>query len=653
MAPLLQDGATSMNGYAAALGTRVLAIDDDPSQRNLLTHMLGGAGFEIEVAAAGGEGLARIRERQPDLVLCDVSMPGMDGFQVLESLRADAATVHLPFVLVTARSDREAVRRGMRLGADDFLSKPVQALELVEAVSAALHKRRHLSALDAPILEPASVTGRMLTQTVLFSDIRGFTAISERLPVAEVAELLSRYLREACAPILLERGRVMKIMGDGIMAIFGQDAPQDIAGHAAAALRAGREIVEVAQRFRQWIASRFDFPGLPPFDVGVGIHTGQVMLFHLSVGDSADLTAVGDTVNVAARLEAKSKELGWPVVASLATLEHAGEAFSTPEMREVELTGRGAPIRVGRLASLPLRAAASAEPAIARSQPSASAIATPAPSIDGYVVLEKIGEGGMSSVFLAEESGDAAGHGRKVVLKILKGRRSEDEVLWSRFFQECAILSSVEHPNVVRIYDQGFADDLAYIAMEHLAGGTLRELIKRRVWPREALRLLSQAAAGLAEIHRHGIVHRDIKPANLMLRDESTVVLTDFGVAKRLGRAAEQTLHGEIIGTPFYLSPEQAAGEPVTARADLYSLGVIFFEMLTGARPFDGETIQEILGQHMCAPVPRLPAALGSYQGIVDGLLAKRAQERFASAKALLAAIEGISASDNLDRGTP
>ena len=627
-----------MNGYAAAPGTRVLAIDDDAGQQSLLSHALGGAGFQVDLASTGNEGLARIRDRRPDLVLCDVGMPGMDGFEVLESLRANPVTSNLPFVLVTARSDRDAVRRGMRLGADDFLSKPVRPLELVEAVSAALDKRKRLSAIERPALQPGGITGRMLTQTVLFADIRRFTAIAERLPVGDVAELLSRYVREACGPIVRERGRVMKIMGDGLMAVFGQDAPHDAPAHAAAALRAGLEIVEVAQRFRRWIATRFDFPELPPFDVGVGIHTGQVMLFHLSAGEPGDsapgeLTAVGDTVNVAARLEAKSKEIGWPVVASVATLAHAGAAFATAETREVELPGRGARIAIGRLASLPVRPAP-AGPVV--SAPRARADTVCVPCVPGYRIGEKIGEGGMSSVFLAEESAQ----GRQVVLKVLKGRRGDDEVLWSRFFQECAILSAIDHAHVVRIHDQGFGEELAWLAMEHLPGGTLRERIRRRLWPRDALRLLAQAAAGLAEIHRRGIVHRDLKPANLMLRDPDTLVITDFGVAKRLARSAEQTLTGEVIGTPFYMSPEQAAGGPVTPRADLYSLGIIFHEMLTGERPFDGETIEEILAGHLSALVPPLPAALARYQPLLDGLLAKRAEDRFASAEALIDVIE-------------
>jgi class 3 adenylate cyclase/tRNA A-37 threonylcarbamoyl transferase component Bud32 len=579
----------------------------------------------------------------------------------------------------------------MRLGADDFLSKPVRPLELVEAISAALDKRRRMSGLlsglalpgaqelreryaakleggEPPRAEPdlAGMTGRRVTQTVLFSDIRGFTTMSEKLPVTEVAELLSQYLREACKPIVAERGRIMKIMGDGLMAIFGHDAPQDVAAHAAAGLRAGRRIVEAAQEFRRWIAGRFDLPGLPPFDVGVGIHTGEVMLFHLSVGGgSGDLTAVGDTVNVASRLEAKSKELGWPLVASLQTIQHAGAGFTVEETRELTLAGRGAPISVGRLLALGAQSSPPASPrlsagvrAVLHATAQSTAEAAKAaldqtlhgigaqPVIHGYRALSKIGEGGMSSVYLAEDQA----HERQVVLKVLKGRRRDDDALWKRFFQECAILSAIDHEHVVRIYDQGFGEELAYIAMEHLGGGSLREVIDRGLSPRQALSLLSQAASGLAAIHRRGIVHRDIKPANLMLRAAGVLVLTDFGVAKRLDVTESHTVHGEVLGTPYYLSPEQAQSGVVTPQSDLYSLGVIYHEMLTGRRPFAGETILEIISQHVAAPVPRLPAALAGHQGLVDGLLAKQPAERFADADAVLEEIDAVWTREALRR---
>jgi len=679
----------------AAAGRRILAIDDDPSMLNLVAHILRRAGYAVELAADGAEGLRKIAAQAPDLVLCDVQMPVMDGFATLQSLRATPANATLPFVLLTSLDNRENVRRGMRLGADDFLSKPVRAEELIESVNTALDKRRRLGAQVSGHALPqheelrdlyerelgktsrtrvaeaalGAVTGRMMTQTVLFADIRGFTSISERLPVTEIAEFLSRYLHEVCKPILQERGRLMKIMGDGLMAVFGQDAPEQVGAHAKAALRAGLGILEVAQEFRVWLEGRFDLTGLPAFEVGVGVHTGEVLLFKLSAGGLGDLTAVGDTVNVASRLETKSKELGWPIVASMASIEAAGPGFEVAETREVQLAGREARIRVGRLAAPGMLtphpggpvALSSGVRAVLDENARSTALAAKAaidntlhaigeqaertasvrehePVIRGYRVLKKIGEGGMSTVFLAEEQARS----RKAVLKILKGRRNDDDALWKRFFQECAILSAIDHEHVVRIYDQGFGDELAYIAMEYLGGGSLREVIDGGLSLRQALSLLSQAASALAAIHACGIVHRDIKPANLLLRESGVLVLTDFGVAKRLDQSAGQTLHGEVLGTPYYISPEQAYGGEVTPQADLYGLGVIFYEMLTQKRPYSGDTIMEILAQHSAAPIPRLPGELAPCQPLIDGMLAKRPADRFASAEAVLGAIDAV-----------
>lgn len=431
---------------------RVLAIDDDAGLRNLISHVLERAGYSVSVAADGAQGLAKLQAAAPDLVVCDVRQPGLDGFAVLEAVRSDAALCALPFVLLTAFSEREWLRRGMRLGADDFLAKPVRPRELLEAVSVALDKRRRLSGLvarhampepdelraryaerrpgavdsRAPAMpEVGGLSGRMLTQTVLFSDIRGFTAMAERLSAGEVAELLSRFLREACTPVFQEGGRVMKIMGDGLMAVFGQDSPQDAAAHAAAALRAGRRMVGVAREFRGWVASRFDLGGLPAFDIGVGIHTGEVMVCELPMGGSADLTAVGDTVNVAARLQAMSKELRWPIVASLQTLSLAGSGFKCAETRELTLAGRGGRIvagrpriEAGRLGGPPVPPVLSSgtRAVLDASARSTADVAKQAsiPPVGGYRLVRKLGDGKESSVFLAVDRRN----GREVVLEM-------------------------------------------------------------------------------------------------------------------------------------------------------------------------------------------------------------------------------------------
>jgi len=686
---------------------RILLIDDDENMLLVIARFLTGAGFQVIPASGGHEGLAKIRSEVPDAVLCDVKMPDIDGFEVLQRVRADGETVAIPFILLTSADDRDNVRKGFRLGADDFLSKPVKRKEVIDAVQQVFEKRARLSEIFSShalaqtgelrerykgksesnlpqLLDEAAFknqTGRLVMQTVLFTDIRSFTSISERLPAGAIAEFLTAYLTEACRPVLENGGRVMKIMGDGMMVVFGYDAPQEVRAHAAAGLRAGLGILKVAHEFRGWLTSRFELADLPPFEVGVGVHTGQVMFFQLAVGGVGDLTAVGDTVNVAARLEAKSKELGWPLVASAATLEAVGPGFVVVETREVDVAGRDARVTIGHViaeggvaaalavldaditlpagvgAVLAENARATAEAAKAALDQTlhsidvkaASSAADPAVvaaemRIHGYKVLSKIGEGGMSTVYLAEDEERQ----RKTVLKILKLRRKEDEQNWQRFFQECAILSAIEHEHVVRIYDQGFGDETAYIAMEYLAGGSLRDVIDKGLTRRQALSLLSQAASGLAEIHGRGIVHRDIKPANLMLRGEGVLVLTDFGVAKRVEQTSGHTVQGEVLGTPHYLSPEQAQAGEVGPSADLYSLGVIFYEMLTGKRPYSGETLVEILSQHIIAPIPRLPEGLADFQPLIDGTLAKRPQQRFADAEALLAEIDRIWTSQSM-----
>jgi class 3 adenylate cyclase/CheY-like chemotaxis protein/tRNA A-37 threonylcarbamoyl transferase component Bud32 len=684
---------------------KILLIDDDESILLAVSRVLTVSGFDAVTAPGGEAGIEMIHSVQPDAVVCDVNMPDIDGFEVLRRVRADPASVSLPFILLTSADERENVRKAMQMGADDFISKPFKRQELIDAVNQVFEKRARLTEIFSShvlsktgelrdrykgraerdqVQQPDEAafknqTGRLIMQTVLFTDIRSFTRISERLPATAVAEFLTAYLREACQPVLANGGRVMKFMGDGMMAVFGYDAPNDIQAHAAAGLRAALGILKVAREFRGWLNSRYEMAELPEFNVGVGVHTGEVMFFRLAVGGVGDLTPVGDTVNVASRLEAKCKELRWPIVASSTTIEAAGPGFVIAETREIEVLGRDARVSVSHVIAgdadnapkpdldMTLPAGAGAvlvENARSTAEATKAALdqdlhligdmtatraASPAGEdlrIRGYKVLEKIGEGGMSSVFLADDEV----HGRKAVLKILKVRRKEDEELWQRFFQECAILSAINHEHVVRIYDQGFGDEMAYIAMEHLGGGSLREVIDRGLSRRQALSLLSQAASGLAAIHSRGIVHRDIKPANLMLRTEGVLVLTDFGVAKRTEHASGHTIQGEVLGTPHYISPEQAQAGEVGPSADLYSLGVIFYEMLTGKRVFTGETILEILSQHIIAPIPRLPAELEDYQPLVDGLLAKRPKDRFADADALLAEIDRIWTSQSIQK---
>lgn len=252
------------------------------------------------------------------------------------------------------------------------------------------------------------------------------------------------------------------------------------------------------------------------------------------------------------------------------------------------------------------------------------------PLIKGYRFIEKLAVSEHSAVYLAEKESA----GIKVVLKVLRQipDLTDDIDAFDRFLQEYELIADLEHPNIVKIYDLGVSDDHAHIAMEYLSGGDLKQKMKEGISQQDAVDYLQQIASALAEIHKVGILHRDLKPGNIMLRDDGNIVLIDFGLAKRMRSNLKMTDQGEIFGTPYYMSPEQGHANEVDARSDIYSLGVIFYEMLTGEKPFYAANAMGIIYKHSNSPVPLLPMRLGQYQVLINLLLAKKPEDRLQTA---------------------
>jgi len=350
------------------------------------------------------------------------------------------------------------------------------------------------------------------------------------------------------------------------------------------------------------------------------------------------------------------------VVASEATVNSAGSAVVVGSRRTVQLRGRSAPteafeiigIAAGDTDDAPVQIPEDMREALAANARIAGDAAKAALGItlsimtgefgekrlmiQGYRVASKIGRGGSSIVYLAERESDK----QQVVLKILNATAGLDEIMLQRFVQEFDIISSIDHPNVVKIYDRGFSDRHAYIAMEYFPDGSLVEVISKGLSARQALSLLAQAASALREVHGRGIVHRDIKPGNLMARADGSIVLADFGIAKRLGDDLGRTRQGELYGTPYYVSPEQIEGSPATMQSDIYSLGIIFHEMLTGQRPFEAESVSGLIALHVSAPRPKLPETLARYQDLLDRMIAVDPRRRYENADELLEGIDGV-----------
>jgi len=220
---------------------------------------------------------------------------------------------------------------------------------------------------------------------------------------------------------------------------------------------------------------------------------------------------------------------------------------------------------------------------------------------------------------------------------------SERIIGFDRFLQEYEIVAGLKHSNIVRIFDLGVADDHAYIAMEHFASGDLRQRMKAPISPGTALWYVQKIASALDAIHSVGVLHRDLKPANIMLRADGSPCLIDFGLSKAQGASIEMTGAREIFGTPYYMSPEQGHAETVDERSDLYGLGVIFYEMLLGKKPYLGASAMEVIYKHKKAALPEIPAELRRYEPILQRLLAKLPADRFQSARELLDAIEELN----------
>lgn len=254
------------------------------------------------------------------------------------------------------------------------------------------------------------------------------------------------------------------------------------------------------------------------------------------------------------------------------------------------------------------------------------------PEIPGYRIKKKLGEGGMANVYLGVQENLS----RMVAVKVLNMGIFSSPRLAKRFVKEAKTLSQLVHPHIVTIYDVGKVDRNYYIVMEYLQD-SLKEVInkRRKIPPEESLPMVNQVADALFYAHENGIIHRDIKPDNILFRKDGTPVVLDFGIAKHLDSDTKLTRTGISVGTPQYMSPEQCNAERVDGRSDIYSLGVVLFEMLTGKPPYVSTTTMGVVMQHLHDPVPKLPENLTAYQPIIDKMMVKDRKRRLRSRNSL------------------
>jgi serine/threonine-protein kinase PpkA len=477
--------------------------------------------------------------------------------------------------------------------------------------------------------------------------------------IRDTATQIRELHRIACEVILANEGCVLDLQDERILAAFGPGLAANL-DPALQATKAATQLQLELAKMRTSSPARAQTTERAGAEnalaLAIGIHGISVPA---EIGSGPVDAAQTRASEIATSLCGWSGARAWSVVVEQSVRDRVIDAITVGRNEVAFLGGQSGPVRIfevlgfahdpktkaeGRgshlLRALTDNAAMLARAAGLRRAPTSGSNSIDSlidsneaiPTIDGYRGLRRIARGGMSTVYIGHPIKGGAPHALKV-LDITKG---DNELVVQRFIEEHALIAQLRHPNVVHIFGQGFTEAHAYIAMEYIGGGDLRTLIAAGVRPSHALRILAQITAGLAAIHEAGILHMDLKPDNVMLREDGSLAIADFGIAQTKDRAARGPKEGESFGTPQYVSPEQALGQPADIRSDLYSLGVLLFEMLAGRKPFSADLAERsaINAEHVATP--QLPVSLSALQPLIDVLLAYAPADRLGTAKELL-----------------
>jgi eukaryotic-like serine/threonine-protein kinase len=549
--------------FIASLSTgagSILVVDDNEANRDILARRLKNCGYVVDTAAGGREALEAVEQRRFDLLLLDVMMPEISGFEVLEKLRETRSVADLPVIMATALDASEDVVKALKLGANDYVTKPLDFAVVLARVSTQLSLKRakdQVVELNKSLEEAQCRISKLVESSAeAMNDVRSWsTAVAVEVAIA--------------------------IGADDIAVWVFEDERAD-AFTMTHALAPNFSEVRTIARSGQFL-ERDDETVIPVTGLSGDVH-GALVVRGLHVGELASkvLASFAHQLGGALELQKMRRELK-----SAAERKRASRA---------DMIARGVDL---------LRICPSCRRCFDQETTRCShdAVLLPDPTSLPYRIagrhrlLRILGEGGMGTVYAARDERLQ----RDVAVKIIKSEHFNNDTVRLRFEHEARAVARIDHPGVVAVFDSGELEDQSlFIVMELMHGRDLSDLVKccGRGTPKQVAQLLRQGAAALAAAHRVRLVHRDIKPENIFLVAEPggfRAKILDFGVAKELATDSGLTQTGTLIGTPLFMSPEQILGKSTDIRSDVYSFAAVAYLALSGRRVTLGETLPEIL----------------------------------------------------------
>ncbi len=627
----------------------ILVVEDHEDLRAYLVRLLAKGGYRPRAARDGAEALERVREQVPELVVSDVMMPRIDGYELCATLKADPATSHVPVILLTAQTGLVPKVRGLESRADDYLTKPFSEEELVARVQNLLLIGRQATALrqqarelkemnehlqvevleQAEALQRRSRLGRFLppavadellkdgaagalerqrrTVAILSAELYRFEELASGVAPEDLTVLFGRFHTIASQAIFRAGGTIAALQNGSVQAVFGAPRELPSADAAVAAALAAAELLfaidALAEGWRE-LSPRHTLV------LHAGVDLGDATVGAFGDGEWASFAAVGGPAVHAPRLceEAAPGEIlvsGAAAAFAMTWIEPGGprtvhaQTWSREVFRLKGSHARAAEtVESGRHVIEVLTVSAGADPTGETREDVGGPTLAPSGALpafaprpgqvlgDRYEILRELGQGGMGRVFAARDRL----LGETIAVKVLHGSRPED---LGRLRREVRLSRLVTHPNVCRVFDLQILEGLPCLTMELVKGRSLRVALQAgRVEAGCAIGWLRQLCDALSAAHACGIVHRDLKPDNVLVEDTGRVLIADFGIARPPGGAPVEA--EGIVGTLDYLSPEQLVeNASLDARADIYALGILSFELFTGRLPFDGKTPYE------------------------------------------------------------